>query len=262
MKCILHLAFAIFIGVNGLGAESNSPTARALRIQVPRVDLRDATLREACEFLSQKSRQLDSKRINIIIAAEAPGRITLNLNNSPLLEALREAVALVGCEVQEEPYALVIRKIGAPKFPAVLVKDANLEAIRKKLDQIVLPVVDFQECNPREAIEFLAQKSKQVDPANGGLSIILKMDDQGGGRVPIAPAPAPEVPGIPGLKAGPAANAAPTLARAEGSRITLRCDEVPVLEVIRYTAGLAGLEVELQQFAVFIRPPNPEPKPR
>src|SRR5687767_9039637 len=105
MKTLLHLAWALLACTSTFAAETAA--ARAQRIEIPRVDFRETTLRETCTFLFQKSRQLDAKAVNIIIAAEASGRITLKLEKQPLLTVLREAAAQVGCEVQEEPYALV-----------------------------------------------------------------------------------------------------------------------------------------------------------
>src|SRR5687767_12776431 len=101
MKTILHLALAILTCASACAAEMEIAAARAQRIEIPRIDFRATTLREACEFLSVKSQQLDAKRVNIIIAAEAAGRITLKLEKRPLLVVLREAAAQVGCEVQE-----------------------------------------------------------------------------------------------------------------------------------------------------------------
>jgi hypothetical protein len=261
MKTILHLAFAILTCASAFAAEMETAAAQAQRIEIPRVDFRETTLRETCEFLSQKSVQLNGKRVNIVIAAEARGRITLRLVKQPLLEVLREAAGLVGCEVQLEPYALVIREKGAPKLPTVLVpKDANVDAIRKKLDRIILPVVDMRDTTAREAVEFLVQKSKQLDPDGEGVGVVAEFDNQGaGGAVPAAP---PAVEGIPGLP-GPAANAAPDAVRPTERRITLRCDEMPLLEVYRYVTALAGLEMEADKYyRLNIHPPKTKPNAR
>jgi hypothetical protein len=258
MKTILHLALAILTCASLLAAEIETAADRAQRIEIPRVDFRETALREACEFLSQKSRQLNPKRVNIIIDGEVPGRITLRLEKRPLLVVIREATAQVGCEVQEEPYALVIRAKGAPKLPAVVApKGANLDEIRKRLDQIVIPKADFRETKLEEAIEFLGNKNFQLNPENA-VNVVLRLDDHGGGTAPAPPAPA----GIPGLAADPIANAAPISVGAAGRRINLICDDVPLLEVLRYTAGLAGLEIELTPTEIVIRPPHGKPKAR
>lgn len=107
----------------------------------------------------------------------------------------------------ERPYrrfdrrAVEIRSEGRDTRP-------NTMSINKKLNGIILPRVDFRESTVREAIEFLVQKSKQLDPEGAGVNIVLKLDDQGGGIPAPAPAPAPGG-GIPGLPDAAAPVAAP-----------------------------------------------------
>jgi hypothetical protein len=259
MKTILHLALAILTCAPACAVEIETAAAQAQRIEIPRVNFRETTLREACEFLSQKSWQLSRKRVNIIIAVEVAGRIVLNVEKQPLLAVLREAAGQVGCEVQAEPYALVIREKGAPKLPAILeTKEIKEGAYRKKLDQIVVPVADLRDCTVHEALEFLVQKSRQLDPQKGGgIGLNYAAGDEGPGPAqPVAQAG-----GIPGLPEGVVPNAAQAPAR--GPRITLRVNDMPILELYRYTAGLAGLEMELDKYyRVNIHPPKAKPQAR
>lgn len=117
--------------------------ARLNRIVIPRIDLRDATVRQAVNFLQQRSRELDTtessedrRGINIVLklpsgsapapaaneiggepAAPAPAvdnRITLNLSNVPLYEALRYVATLAGLKVKVEPFAVSIVPLSEP----------------------------------------------------------------------------------------------------------------------------------------------------
>ncbi len=118
--------------------------ARLNRIIIPRVDFRDATVRQAVTFLQQRSRELDTtdddrRGINIVLklpstpppapaaegslldaAAEtgpaptADSRITLNLSNVPLYEALRYVATLAGLKVKVEPFAVSIVPLSEP----------------------------------------------------------------------------------------------------------------------------------------------------
>jgi general secretion pathway protein D len=118
--------------------------ARLNRIVVPRIDFRDATVREAVAFLQQQSRTLDTtetspeqRGINIFLklpsvgAAIAPPvgdfeddapapvpradtRITLNLSNVPLYEALRYVATLAGLKVKVEPFAVSLVPLSEP----------------------------------------------------------------------------------------------------------------------------------------------------
>lgn len=111
------------------------------RIIIPKIDLKEASLREAVEFLKQQSQRLDTssdpnrRGVNIILRAgqpapaAAPGEapadptataaapdpaapaladrtITLQLANVPLYEALRYVTKLTGLKIKVEPYAV------------------------------------------------------------------------------------------------------------------------------------------------------------
>lgn len=119
-------------------------TAKLNRIIIPKIDLRDTTVREAVEFLKQQSRALDNttddpkdkRGVNIVLklndnaapaaptdAAAVPGAeatealpsggnadtsITLSLTNVPLIEALRYLTELAKLKYKIEPYAVSI----------------------------------------------------------------------------------------------------------------------------------------------------------
>ena len=139
-------------------------TAKLSRIIIPKVEFRDATVREAIDFLKEKSRMLDTeseptrKGVNIVLQLDNPGgpapapapatsmapaadasaipgldsapapatptaaapamltpainpneaRVTLSLNNVPLMEVLRYIVQVTGLKIKIDPYAVAI----------------------------------------------------------------------------------------------------------------------------------------------------------
>jgi hypothetical protein len=90
------------------------PTAldRAAKIILPRLEFKDATLRESIDFLRQKSATLDpeKKGVNFVLnppAGEVP-RITLSLTNIPVSEAARYVAKLAGLGVTTDHDAIVI----------------------------------------------------------------------------------------------------------------------------------------------------------
>ncbi len=105
------------------------------RIIIPKLDLRDATIYEAVDFLQKKSVDLDvlepdpSRRgVNIVLKLDdgraangfippledpngnGPGeaRITVSLTNIPLIEALKYVTALANLKFKVDPYAVTI----------------------------------------------------------------------------------------------------------------------------------------------------------
>ena len=86
-------------------------------IVIPRVQFTDARVDEAIEFLRIKSKDLDVfetdpelKGVNIILKAdpESAPRISLDLQNVPLVEALRYVTELAGMKFKVEPYAVLV----------------------------------------------------------------------------------------------------------------------------------------------------------
>ena len=129
--------------ISGVGTEAIS--AKLNRIIIPKIELRDTTIREAVDFLKKRSQELDTstedpklkKGVNIVLklpsgpaapetpapdAAAAPAsgsaptasvvtpdtKITLSLSNVPLIEALRYLTELSGLKYKVEPYAVSI----------------------------------------------------------------------------------------------------------------------------------------------------------
>jgi hypothetical protein len=91
--------------------------AAAEKIIFPKVDFRDATLREIVAFLVAKSQALDpaGKGVDVVLGKlgkASDARITLDLNNVPLSEALRYVAALANCEMHADEHAITIRPAG------------------------------------------------------------------------------------------------------------------------------------------------------
>ena len=202
----------------------------------PKVDFRDATFREAVEFLAAKSKTLDATGTgaNIVIKnADKIGdvKITLNLNNVPLAEVLRHVADLANCEVVAEEFAFVIgpkqagkipvpnadQERATPKAPIVPPKPAG--AALKKLDAIIFRKIDFREATLSETLDYLRAKTKNLDPDKQVVNLIIK---------PVA--------------------------AGEEPRITLTLTNIPLSEVLRYVAALAGYEIVADDLAITLRP--------
>src|SRR5688500_8526763 len=92
---------------------------------------------------------------------------------------------------ESKPPALPLTPAAAPAGdgkPADASK-ANASKLKQKLEQIIFPSINFRETTLRDAIEFLVQKSKQLDPEGEGVNIVLRLGDRQGVAVPP-----PEIP--------------------------------------------------------------------
>ncbi len=124
----------------------------------------------------------------------------------------------------------------------------NVEAITAKLNRIVIPKIELNDTTIREAVEFLKQRSRDLDNTTDdpkmkrGVNIVLKL--------PIAPAA--EAPVDPNAVSGTEPTATPQI--TGDSKITLSLSNVPLIEALRYLTELAGLKYKIEPFAVSIVP--------
>jgi len=146
----------------------------------------------------------------------------------------------------------------------------HTEIITGKLNRIIIPKVEFRDASVREAIDFLKQKSRDLDtqepdPTRRGVNIVLQLEsnDTGGSAPPTAPV-TPAGGGIPGLEQTPATPvvpattntpALPTASAAE-ARITLSLANIPLYQALDYVCKLAGLKMKIDTYAVDIVPPS------
>jgi len=254
----LRLALsAALLFVSPLAAQNNpAPSATKAKLKavlVPKLDFRDATVREALEFLRMRSVALDTegKGVNIILkmpgittTSDAPpvptgtvgasgasvpaigtptGRVTLTLNNVPLGEAINYVSKLVDGAVRVDPYAVVItlpekgKKAGeAPRSEVPIADGVKMDKSVKPLQVTKLPKIDVREATVSEAFDFISQRAKALLPNGGALNIVLKGTDIG------------------------------------NRRVTFSGTDLPIIEALRYTAELADLNLAIEEFAVVV----------
>lgn len=136
----------------------------------------------------------------------------------------------------------------------------EIRRIEEKLKTIVLPSVEFADTPLRDAIDFLQQRSVEMDvneanPARKGINILIDAGSGGGGgggAGPAAPAPTDAAFGFEG--AGAPAAGGGDVGGVGDTRISLRLSNVPLAEALRYTASLAQLKYKVEPFAVKVVP--------
>lgn len=147
--------------------------------------------------------------------------------------------------------------------PPISTTTKNTDYIQNKLNRIIIPKIEFHDATVREAIDFLKQKSRDLDttepdPTRRGVNIVLKLDS-GVSSSSMPPAPIiPSATTIPGIDTTttPAAPApsSPTTALPSEARITLSLNQIPMMEALRYITNLAGLKIKVEPYAVSIVP--------
>jgi general secretion pathway protein D len=124
------------------------------------------------------------------------------------------------------------------------------EATMAKLNRIIIPKIDLRDATVREAVEFLKQRSRELDTsvedpqAKRGVNIFLKL-------LPPATAPAPDLTAVPPVEG---AAPVPPVGGSADTRVTLSLTNVPLIEALRYLTELAGLKYKIEPYAVSIVP--------
>ena len=98
------------------------------------------------------------------------------------------------------------------------------QSINRKLDEIIVPRINFTDATVREAIEYLRQRSDVLDteainPADRGVNIVLKLDQA-----------------------------------AASQTVTIDLANLPLREALTYITNLANLKFKVEPFAVLIVP--------
>jgi len=128
---------------------------------------------------------------------------------------------------------------------------AGTEAISAKLNRIIIPKIELRDSTIREAVEFLKQRSRELDTTTDdpkqkrGVNIVLKLPDAA-----IAP-PVVDATAVPAPDAAAGTAAAPVTA---DTKITLSLTNVPLIEALRYLTELSGLKYKIEPYAVSIVP--------
>ena len=139
--------------------------------------------------------------------------------------------------------------------------DTGNGQLTRKLQAILIPNIEFRSTTVADAVEFLRQESRRLDPdpdpESRGVNIFLKLGGSGGPARAVTPvAVDPVIPGLPPAEASAAGGGTPTTGTgpSASTRITLTMSRLPLLEALRYVAQQAGLKVKVEQYAVSIVP--------
>jgi general secretion pathway protein D len=119
------------------------------------------------------------------------------------------------------------------------------DAINNKLNKIIIDRMDLDQASIREVVDFLKQKSRQLDnstddPKKKGVNIVLKL---------ASPSAAPA-----SVDGQPTNTPTPDSGVTEDTKISIALKNVPLIEAVRYLTELSRLKYKIEPFAVSIIP--------
>ena len=220
MKMLALLFVAVFSGPAFLAAQSDSALNS---IVVPSIQFAETPISDAVEFLVQRSRELDAaekdpkeKGINVVLVGDfSDTKLTLRLSDVPLGVVLSLVAELADAKMEVSSEAVVIFR---GKLYESVKRKPGSEPLEAKLQQLKIPSIEFQETPLRDALDFLQQRSVELDKGAGegtaGVNVVLKGDHPGS--------------------------------------VTLRLQEVSLYTALEMTVRAAGYEMELREHLVWV----------
>jgi len=237
----------------GKGAYSEAEKAKLAALEkklktivLPSIEFSNTPLKSAIDFIVQKSVELDAaesdvqkKGINCVLVGDPKElqsiRISVKITNAPIGEILRYTLSLAGMGYQVQPNAVVI----AAQAESEVAQDANqlgasegadraaVAAMEKKMKNIRIPSLEFVDTPLPAALQFLRQRSFELDvdekdPANKGVNVILGGNPKGVGN------------------------------GSEYPKLTLKLSNVSLFDAFRYTANLTKMEFRIEPHAIVL----------
>lgn len=110
---------------------------------------------------------------------------------------------------------------GTTLLITVIEQTETQKALERKLRNIIIPQVNFREAGLQDAVDFLRERARALDPGNGDVNIVvaIPIDDD-------APEP----------------------------RLTLNLHSVSLYDVLRYCCEAGGLQMRIDDHAVVLTP--------
>ncbi len=159
----------------------------------------------------------------------------------------------------------------------VKVKEDNAGTTQKKLNEIVIDHIDFEEVSITQVVQFLKHKSKDLDPDRVGVNFVLRFntDDAASPSTPVTAVdefgedefgedddfeeePEEDTAANEGdfysyedIPGGPDGQAEP-VQTAENTTVTLVVENVSLIDAIRYICKSANLHFRVENYAVVI----------
>jgi hypothetical protein len=146
------------------------------------LDFNNATIAQATNFLRVESKRLDpdNKGVSFIIspaATSAAKPITLALNNVTLDDALKEIGEVGGLKLTAEGRVIHVfslaEKTDEAAGPKPTAGNNSEAATTLKLHSLIIDRVNFNQLDIAAVMQFLAQKSKDLDPDHKGINFVL-----------------------------------------------------------------------------------------
>jgi general secretion pathway protein D len=143
--------------------------------------------------------------------------------------------------------------VTAPTTAGPIVGPSNRANITRKLQSIIIDKVNFEKLDIAAVIQFLQQKSKELDPDHQGINFVLRLTSDTT-PPPEAAAPGGAAPATPPVAGAAPADVAATTPHAIHREVSITLTDVPLSEVLGYIIEQTNLQYTVEDYAVYLRP--------
>jgi general secretion pathway protein D len=156
----------------------------------------------------------------------------------------------------------------APTVAPPVTNPSNRAEITAKLQSIIIDKIDFDKLDVATVVQFLTQKSKELDPAHVGINFVLNLNTEAPPADTGATNGAPAAATPSGASTGAATTgtastdnsggtAPPPAATSPGlihRAVSLQLENVPLANVLGYILAETNLQYSVDDYAVYLRP--------
>jgi general secretion pathway protein D len=139
--------------------------------------------------------------------------------------------------------------VSGPEQEGPVVGPSHRAEITRKLQSIIIDKVNFEKLDIAAVIQFLQQKSKELDPDHQGINFVLRLNSDT--TIPTDSADA-------NAATPPASGAAPadadTAAHPIHREVSITLTDVPLSDILGYVIAQTNLQYSVEDYAVYLRP--------
>jgi general secretion pathway protein D len=139
--------------------------------------------------------------------------------------------------------------VSGPEKVTAVQEHSNRANITHKLESIIIDKVNFDKLDIATVIQYLQQKSKELDPDHEGINFVLRLTaDTTANPDTTAPGAAP---------APPANGATPDTtspAHPIHREVSITLTDVPLSDILGYVIAQTNLQYTVEDYAVYLRP--------
>jgi general secretion pathway protein D len=134
-----------------------------------------------------------------------------------------------------------------PSTQTAAVEPSNRAEITSKLQSIIIDKINFDKLDVASVVQFLNEKSKELDPQHVGINFVLNLNQE----APPASATPPAATTPP---AGGDTTPAPAPPGPIHRAVTIQLENVPLSDVLGYIIQQTNLQYSVDDYAVYLRP--------